>query len=189
MEENQLIIKNMVCDRCISAVHRIFDELKIELKSAKLGEVLTESELTTEQRKQLNDALAESGFELLESRQSKIVSQIKALIIEKVHRGVDESDFSLATMLTSRLPHSYSFMSQLFSEVEGITIEKYLIEQRIERVKELLFYDEKSLSEIAWDMGYSSVQHLSSQFKKVTGMTPTAFKKNRPGSRKNLDKI
>ena len=189
MEQKQLIIKNMVCDRCITAVQKILEEQGISVKSINLGEAVPEKSLTQTEHQLLSQALSEAGFELLESRESKIVSRIKALIVEKVHHSEGETDFHLANLLTTELPHSYGFMSQLFSEVEGITLEKFLIEQRIERVKELLFYGEKSLSEIAWEMGYSSVQHLSSQFKKVTEMTPTTFKKNRPGSRKNLDNI
>ncbi|MFZ6052781.1 AraC family transcriptional regulator [Halocola ammonii] len=189
MDQRKLVIKNMVCDRCISAVERIFEESEITLLSIKLGEAVPEKNLTDAEQQKLSTALASAGFELLQSRETKIVSRIKSLIVEKVHHSQGETDFHLGKLLTSEIPHSYGFMSQLFSEVEGITLEKFLIEQRIERVKELLFYDEKSLSEIAWEMGYSSVQHLSAQFKKVTGMTPSAFKKNRPGSRKNLDKI
>lgn len=191
MEETQLFVKNMVCDRCISAVQKIFEESDISVKSVKLGEVVTGASLTKAQHQRLSQSLSTAGFELLESRESKIVNRIKSLIVEKVHHneGDGESDFHLASLLTSELPHSYGFMSQLFSEVEGITLEKYLIEQRIEKVKELLFYGEKSLSEIAWEMSYSSVQHLSAQFKKVTGMTPTTFKNHRPDSRKSLDSV
>lgn len=186
-EKNILHIKNMVCPRCIMAVEGVFTELEIPLQNIKLGEVLVYKPLGAEKQQALNHKLKGLGFELLERGKSALISQIKSLIIQQIHYSAEALEVNFSTFLADKLRHDYSYLSRLFSSIEGSTIEKFITAQKIEKVKELLFYDELTLSEIAHRLNYSSVAHLSSQFKKETGMTPTAFKKlNGPGH-KSLD--
>jgi AraC-like DNA-binding protein len=186
----QIHIKNMVCDRCIAAVRQELDQIGLAYKQVRLGEVELAREPDPRQLEQLKHQLEEQGFELLDDRKSKIVEQIKTFIISTIHGSLqDEQQFKLSALLEKELQLDYHYLSTLFSSVEGITIEKYTILQRIEKVKELLTYDEKNLSEIAYELGYSSVQHLSQQFRKVTGLTPSQFKKMGGGRRKPLDKV
>jgi AraC-like DNA-binding protein len=185
----QLFIKNMVCNRCIAAVKQLLQEQDLEYSSVQLGEVDLIETPSKEQLETFRQSLRETGFELLDDQKQKLIAQIKTLIIEQVHYGLGEERINLSHQLSSRLHKDYSYLSHLFSEVEGITIEKYLIHQKIERVKELLAYDEANLSEIAFQLGYSSVSHLSAQFKKVTGLTPSHFKKMGGMRRNSLDNV
>lgn len=185
--EPSIRIKNMVCPRCITAVEGLLSDLGIGYNSIKLGEVNLNEPLKTHEHKRLSELLQTHGFELLESERSKIISQIKTLIINIIHHDKDKLKVNLSTYLADNLHHDYSGLSRLFSSVEGITIEKFVVRQKIERVKELLFYAEHTLSEIAFEMGYSSVAHLSAQFKKETGMTPTEFKANKSTGRTSID--
>lgn len=186
---NTLFIKNMVCDRCITAVKNELDKLDLNTKSVKLGEVTLEKELTAWQKNKLNDALMPLGFELIDDKKGRIIEQIKTVIIDLVHHHDNDSKTNLSEVLAGKLHHDYNYLSNLFSEVEGTTIEKYFIAQKIEKVKELLVYDELSLSEIAYRLNYSSVAYLSNQFKKVTGLTPSHFKQIKADKRKPLDKV
>ena len=179
----------MVCNRCINAVSSLLDELKIPYTSVQLGEVSLQKELSQKQIDTLKIRLAELGFELLDDSKKKIIEKIKNTIVKQVHYNDQNEPYNLSDILSSSLHKDYSYLSRLFSEVEGITIEKYFINQKIEKAKELLVYDELSLSEIAFQLGYSSVAHLSSQFKKITGLTPSHFKKIGTGQRKSLDQI
>jgi len=154
-----------------------------------LGEVLLANEITGSEKEILNQHLKTFGFEIIDDRKSRLIGQIKSSIIEIVHQQNSELKSNLSDYLSSKLHHDYSHLSNLFSEVEGTTIEKYFIAQKIERVKELLVYDELSLSEIADQMNYSSVAYLSNQFKKVTGLTPTFFKNIKTEKRKPLDEV
>jgi AraC-like DNA-binding protein len=185
----QLFIKNMVCNRCITAVKQILQEQGLEYTSVRLGEADLPNPLSKEQQEHLSRRLHDTGFELLDDHKQKLIGKIKTFIIEQVHHGQGDERITLSHQLSSLLNKDYSYLSHLFSEVEGITIEKYVIHQKIERVKELLVYDETSLSEIAFQLGYSSVAHLSAQFKKVTGLTPTHFKKLGGVRRNTLDNI
>lgn len=179
----------MVCHRCKMAVETIFRELGLHPVSILLGEaVLEEKSLTREQLKQLSDRLQAIGFELIDDKRSKIIEQIKTYVIELVHYSDEKPVKKFSELLSERLHHDYSYLSKLFSEVEGVTIEQFVINQRIEKVKELLIYDEDSLSEIAFRLGYSSTAHLSNQFKKYTGMTPSRFKQAGVQARRSLDK-
>ncbi|MEP6673736.1 MAG: AraC family transcriptional regulator [Ferruginibacter sp.] len=153
-----------------------------------MGEVEMKKELTEKQSQQLNENLKVLGFELLDDQKQKQIEKIKTLLIQKVQAGEIEEHFSITDFLTKAFHKEYSQISRLFSEVEGITIEQFFILQKIEKVKEWLIYAESNLSEIAWKLGYSSLAHLSAQFKKITGLTPSAFKKI-GGSRKSLDKV
>ena len=185
-----LHIKNMVCDRCVMVVRQQLDELLLDYKNIQLGEVELSENPDQAQLDQLRLNLEQQGFELLDDKRSKTVEKIKTTIVSLIHgKDADELNLKLSAILEEKLGMDYHYLSTLFSSVEGITIEKYSILQRIEKVKELLMYDEKNLSDIAFELGYSSVQHLSQQFKKVTGLTPTHFKQVKDNRRKPLDKI
>ncbi|MDX8554403.1 AraC family transcriptional regulator [Tenacibaculum sp. 1B UA] len=184
-----LTIKNMVCNRCILVIQNELDKLGVGVKNIKLGEVTLEKELTTQEREYLDKTLLSLGFEIIDDKKRRIIEKIKNLIINLVHHQDSETKVNLSELLSNELHHDYNYLSNLFSEVEGTTIEKYFIAQKIEKVKELLVYDELSLSEIAFRLHYSSVAYLSNQFKKVTGLTPSHFKKIRKDKRKPLDEV
>lgn len=189
-EKTKLYIKNMVCDRCILVVRGQLDALGIDYKNVQLGEAELSGPASGEQLDSLKVQLSALGFELLDDRKSAIVTQIKAAIIKLIHNNETvELNKKLSVLLSESLGIDYHYLSTLFSSIEGVTIEKYVILQRIERAKELLIYDEMSLNEISDALGYSSVQHLSQQFKKVTGLTPTHFKRLKENKRKPLDKV
>jgi AraC-like DNA-binding protein len=180
----------MVCYRCKLAVESELKKINLHPLKIELGEVLMqEDELTNEQHLQLSNNLKQLGFELLDDKRKKIIEQIKTLIIQSIHYNNKQPEKNYSAFIAERLHHDYSYLSKLFSETEGITIEQFIINQKIEKVKELLVYDEKSLSEIAFETGYSSVAHLSSRFKKVTGLTPTEFKQSGIHHRKTLDAV
>ena len=183
-------IKNMVCARCIKTVTGIFQQTGAEIQNVRLGAVETRNELNNEQLNSIRQRLSEEGFELLDDQKTKLIEQIKNEIVHLVHYGdLDEMKVNLSTHLGIKLHKDYNYLSNLFSSVESTTIEQYFILQKIERVKELLVYDELSLSEIAFKLDYSSVAHLSNQFKKMTGLTPSQFKKLETHNRRSLDKI
>ncbi|WP_257657614.1 helix-turn-helix domain-containing protein [Parapedobacter lycopersici] len=184
-----LFIKNMVCDRCILVVQNELDKLDIAVKNIKLGEVTLARELTTDERDGLEKTLVPLGFQVIDDRKGRTIEKIKNVIIDLVHHQESGLKSNLSDVLADKLNHDYNYLSNLFSEVEGTTIEKYFIAQKIEKVKELLVYDELSLSEIAFRLNYSSVAYLSNQFKKVTGLTPSHFKQIREEKRKPLDKV
>lgn len=185
-----LFIKNMVCDRCVMAVRQQLDQAGLTYKNVQLGQVELASDPGQGQLDELRQRLKNIGFELLDDKKSQIVEKIKNAIVTLIHGNKeDEFNLKLSAHLQDKLQLDYHYLSSLFSAVEGITIEKYAILQRIEKVKELLMYDEKTLSEIAYELGYSSVQHLSQQFKKTTGLTPSHFKSLKENRRKPLDKI
>ena len=189
MDRKHLYIKNMVCPRCIRAVEGALIELDIPFQKIELGHVFLTDSLQDEASRLFASKLESLGFELLESGKAALISQIKTSIIDKIHYSENSLDVNFSEYLSDKLFHEYSYLSRLFSSVEGITIEKFIIKQKIEKVKELLFYDELSLSEIAFQMDYSSTAHLSAQFKKETGMTPSIFKKHRQPGHRNLDSI
>ena len=171
-----LVIRDMVCDRCKAVVKRVLAEQGMGVKSVELGEVELEQEPRPEQLEALRAALKYEGFELVDGREGALIARIKTAIVMLVHHSGTEGRVKLSEHLSAALNKEYSSLTQLFTQVEGITIEQYFLLQRIERVKELIKYDEISLSEIADRVGFSSVAHLSAQFKKLTGMTPTAYK-------------
>ena len=185
----QLYVKNMVCDRCIAAVTRILDENNLAFRNVQLGEVELVNIPSAAQLETLAQSLSSAGFELLDDQKSKIVEKIKNVIVSQIHRGETELNVKLSSLLQEKLQRDYHYLTTLFSSVEGITIERFAILQRIERIKELLMYDEKSLTQIADEMAYSSVQHLSQQFKKETGLTPSQFRNLKENRRKPIDKI
>jgi len=184
-----LYIKNMVCDRCIMVVQSELKKLDIPTENVTLGKVALKQELSDDQIKMLNENLLARGFEVIDDKKSQIIEGIKNVIIELVHYQDSETKNNLSDILSNKLQHDYNYLSNLFSEVESTTIEKYFIAQKIEKVKELLGYDELSLSEIADSLNYSSVAYLSNQFKKVTGLTPSQFKQIKEDKRTPLDEV
>lgn len=180
----------MVCHRCRMVVSTALEKLKLHPVNVALGEVIIEEkQLSKEQSNELAAALKAVGFEWIDDKRSKLIEQIKTYIIDTVHYKEEQPTRNYSELLSKHLHHDYSYLSNLFSETEGITIEQYIINQKIEKVKELLLYDELSLSQIALQLGYSSTAHLSAQFKKITGLTASKFKEMGVESRKSLDDI
>lgn len=189
MKDTVLYIKNMVCDRCKMAVEHELRNLGLTPIKVELGVVCVKEEVDSECRAKIRAGLEALGFELLEDRQQQTVDRIKSLIIELVHYRNNKSGINLSAYLSEQLGSDYSALSKLFSENTGMTIEKFFILQKTERIKELLFYGEMSLSEIADMMNYSSVAYLSTQFKNITGMTPSQFKALKEKNLTQLDKL
>ncbi|MBX2962143.1 MAG: helix-turn-helix transcriptional regulator [Cyclobacteriaceae bacterium] len=185
-------IKNMVCNRCVMAVQQLFSKHNITIEKVALGEVVTREDIQPEKIKQLDDELLTLGFERIDDRKARLIEGIKNKIIQLIHH-TDRVNLkhNWSDILAEEIHYEYNYLSNLFSSVEGITLEQYIIRQKIERAKELLFYDELNLSQIADRLGYSSVAHLSAQFKKITGLTPSELKKSREIDkvRKPLDAI
>jgi AraC family transcriptional regulator len=187
-----LHIKNMVCNRCILVVGQELKKLGLEAERITLGEVAMKQEPTTEKLIALDHVLKGLGFERIDDRKARLIESIKKLVIEEIHhKNHRTKKINWSAWLADQLHYDYNYLSSLFSAVEGLTLEQYIIHQKIEKVKELLFYDELTLSQIADRLDYSSVAHLSAQFKKVTGMTPTELKKIKPTEtpRKPLDSV
>lgn len=181
----------MVCARCIRTVTEELQKAGLVIKSVSMGEVVVEGELSGQQLDTVRSSLTANGFELIDDKRAAIIEKIKTLIVELIHHKNSSQPIHInySDYIEDAISMDYHYLSSLFSSVENITIEKYIIMQKIERVKELLVYNELTLSEIAWQMGYSSVQHLSNQFKKITGYTPSYFKQIRENKRKPLDQI
>lgn len=185
-----LNIKNMVCNRCIKVVKEEIEKLNYHVIDISLGEVVLSSEGKIDLNK-LKTVLEENGFELIDDKNSRMIEKVKLTIINKI-RDLSEQKISKVNFIkeiTDETHLSYQYISTLFSSTEGTTIEKFIILQKIEKVKELLVYDELTLSEIAYRLEYSSVQHLSNQFKKITGLTPSYFKQFKSLRRKPIDKV
>lgn len=185
-----LNIKNMVCNRCIKVVKEEIEKLNYLVKEISLGEVVIESGNGIDVNR-IKEVLEKNGFELIDDKNSRLVEKIKLTIINKI-RELGEGKISKVDFvreITEETHLSYQYISTLFSSHEGITIEKFIILQKIEKVKELLVYDELTISEISYRLDYSSVQHLSNQFKKITGLTPSYFKQFRHTKRKPIDKV
>ena len=189
MEITTLYVKNMVCDRCKLAVAGVLRDAGLTPTDIGLGVVKVVGRLGESEIGRLRPALRALGFDLLEDRQKQTVDRIRTAVIELVHYRDGKSGVNLSEYLSTSLGIDYSMLSKLFSESAGMTIERFFILQRIERVKELLFYGEMSLGEIAFKMNYSSTAHLSAQFKSVTGMTPTQFRAMRKKELTQLDRI
>ena len=185
----KIYIKNMVCNRCKMVVESELEQLGLQPVKVDLGEVELKADLTDEEKERVSQRFLELGFELIDDKKSRLIERVKTLVVELVHHSDEELKTNVSDYLSEHVPIEYKYLSNLFSEVEGTTIEKFYIAQRIERVKELLVYDELSLSQIADEMGYSSVAYLSTQFKKVTGLTPSHFKTIKASKRKSLDQL
>ena len=185
----KLYIKNMVCIRCKMVVRDELTKLGLHCTYVELGEAEILEKISIEQHDLFRDALLKSGLELMDDKKSVLIQKIKNVIIELVHYSEEPLEVNFSDYLSQKLNHDYTYLANLFSEVQGTTIEKFLIAHKIERVKELLVYNELNLTEIAYRMHYSSVAHLSAQFKKVTGLTPSHFKQLKDKRRNMLDNV
>jgi AraC-like DNA-binding protein len=165
------------------------NRMDIPFSSVELGEVKLLSEISPEQREKLAKALLKSGLELMEDKRAMLMEKIKNVVIEMVHYTEELPSIKFSVYLSEKLDYDYTYLSNLFSETEGTTIEHFILLHKIERVKELIIYDELNLTEIAWKLHYSSVAHLSHQFKKITGLTPTFFKSIKKKKRNTLDNL
>ncbi|MDQ3846104.1 MAG: helix-turn-helix domain-containing protein [Bacteroidota bacterium] len=170
-------------------VENIFTTHNIPYSKISLGEVELAAKLTDAELESIETALNKVGFELIETRVNKIVEDIRQTVLEYLNLDIENQNLKLSSFITNKIPYDYSYLSDLFSSVEGKTIEQFFILQRVEKVKELLVYDQLSLTEIAYQTGFSSIHHLSSQFKKVTGLTPSHFKKIGAEKRKAPDRL
>lgn len=178
----------MVCQRCQTAVKYELEKLGLHHTRVELGETEIMEELSAEQWDILSTSLKKIGLELLDDKKNIMVERIKTIIIQLVHYNDEQIKTNLSDYLADKLNHNYTYLSNLFSEVKGTTIEKFYLSNKIERAKELLVYDELNLTEIAWKLHYSSVAHLSNQFKKLTGLTPSHFKNLKNKRRHDLGK-
>ena len=188
-QDNILYIKNMVCRRCVMAVEDLLERLGLHPVSIDLGSASIEEDITPEMKGRIAAELEKIGFELIDDRKSRLIEQIRSEVIRLVHYSGEGIRTNLSDYLSSKLNRDYGYLSRLFSEISGTTIEKYFIAQKIERAKELLAYGELSLGEIADELGYSSAAYLSSQFKSVTGLTPSHFRTMKGSRRKAIDKV
>lgn len=182
------LIKNMVCSHCSQVLRDKLTEADFEVAEIELGELTLKEPVSSENRGQLLEVIRENGFDIISDQNSKIVEKIKQLIIKLVH-SEEALEGTLSDYLTKQLYKDYQQLSRLFSSVEGKSIERYFILQKIERAKELIVYGEKTFSEIAYDLGYSSQQHFSRQFKKETGLSPSHFKEIKENRRISIDQI
>ena len=171
-----IYIKNMACESCKVVVKNALEELEISPVKVELGEVETKEDVTDEEKKELNRKIKEAGLELLEKKQGVLIEKIRKVIIDYVYNSDEKPNIKFSALLSKELNHSYTYLANFFSEVEATTIEQFIIALKIERIKELIIFGDDTFSEIAYKLHYSSVAHLSTQFKKVTGLTPTHFK-------------
>ena len=185
-----LHIKNMVCDRCIMVVRQQLENLNFEVKDITLGKATVGPDAGESQLLEIASSLKLMGFELIDNEKQRLVEHIKNLIIQEVHyTDLSKNHINFSALLSAKLLKDYAYLSRLFSEYEDITIEKFIIQQKVEKVKELMQYGQLNLNEIAYQMGYSSSAHLSAQFKNITGLTPSQYKNIEKNERKPLDKI
>jgi AraC-like DNA-binding protein len=179
----------MVSTRCKMAVKQVLKELGLHFIVVDLGEVEIMETLTPEQRRELTLALLSSGLELMDDKRAVLIEKIKNAVIEMIHHTDEALKINFSDYLSKKLQHDYTYLANLFSEVQGTTIEQFIISHKVERIKELIIYDELNITEIAWKLNYSSVAHLSNQFKKVTGLTPSHFKQLKVKRRSPLEEI
>lgn len=179
----------MVSNRCKMVVNEILNKQGLHCVSIELGEVEISDVITVESRAELEQSLLEFGFEMIENKRSVLIEKIKNAVIEMVHYSKDIIKVNFSDYLSEKLNYDYTYLANVFSEAQGTTIEHFIILHKIERVKELLTYDEMNISEIAFTMNYSSVAHLSYQFKKFTGLSPIRFKQQKNKNRIPIDKI
>jgi AraC-like DNA-binding protein len=189
LSKMKLYIKNMVCIRCKMVVKEELTKLGLHYISVELGEAEIVETLSPDQQGRVKDALVKSGLELMDDKKSVLIQKIKNVIVELIHYTDEPLTVNFSVFLSTKLNYDYTYLANLFSEVQGITIEKFIITHKIERVKELLVYNELNLTEIAYLMHYSSVAHLSAQFKKMTGLTPSHFKQLKEKRRSMLEDL
>lgn len=185
----KLHIKYMVSNRCKTVVRTALKELGIHFVLLELGEVEIMERLTGEQRESLKNTLEDAGLELIDDKRSILIEKIKNVIVDMIHHSDEVVKVNASIYLSEKLNHDYTYLANIFSQVQGISIEQFIILHKVEKIKELLMYGELNISEISYKMNYSSTAHLSTQFKKVTGLTPTHFKQMKEKRRKTLDQI
>ena len=179
----------MVSNRCKMAVKEELRKLGLHFIVVDLGEVEIMENISAEQREQMKAALLISGFELMDDKKAILIEKIKTAVIEMVHHSDENIKINFSDFLSEKLNHNYTYLANLFSEVQGTSIEHFIIAHKIERIKELIIYDELNITEIAWKMNYSSVAHLSNQFKKVTGLTPSHFRQLKDKRRNSIEDV
>ena len=185
----KIFIKHMVSNRCKMAVKEELRKLGLHFIVVDLGEVEIMENISTAQREQMKIALLNSGFELMDDKRAILIEKIKTAVIEMVHHSDENIKINFSDYLSEKLSHNYTYLANLFSEVQGTTIEHFIIAHKIERIKELIIYDELNITEIAWKLNYSSVAHLSNQFKKVTGLSPSHFKQLKDKRRSSIEDV
>jgi AraC-like DNA-binding protein len=185
----KIYVKNMACESCIVVVKNALEELNLMPVKVELGEIETQGDVTDNEKKKLNTIIKKVGLELLEKKQGVIIEKIRKIIIDYVYHSEQKSTTNFSDVLSEKLGYNYTYLANFFSEVEATTIEQYLISLKIERIKELIILEEFSLSQIADKLHYSSTAHLSNQFKKVTGLTPSHFKKLKEKRRITIQNI
>jgi len=185
----KLYIKYMVSTRCKMAVKEELKKLGLHFIVVELGEVEVMENLSPDQREALKAGLLDAGLELMDDKRAVLIEKIKTIIVEMVHYSDEPIKVNFSDYLSDKLKHDYTYLANLFSEVQGSTIEHFIIDHKIERIKELIIYDELNITEIAWKMNYSSVAHLSNQFKKVTGLSPSHFKQLKVKRRNEIEDI
>jgi AraC-like DNA-binding protein len=184
----KLYIKYMLSNRCKMVVKEVLKELELHFIIVDLGEIEIMENLSAAQREELKAALLESGLELMDDKRAILIERIKTTIVDMVHHTEEGLKVNFSTFLSEKLTHDYTYLANLFSEVQGTTIEQYIIAHKVEKIKELILYGELNITEIAWKMNYSSVAHLSNQFKKVTGLSPSHFKQLKEKTRNPISK-
>ena len=185
----KIYVKNMACESCKIFVKEVLDELHIKSVKVGLGEIETKNDVSDEDKEKLNVKIKKAGLELLEKKNGVLIEKIRAVIIDYVYKSDDQAHTKFSVLLSEKLHHDYVYLANFFSEVEATTIEQYLIALKIERIKELILFDELTLTQISYKLNYSSVAHLSNQFKKITGLTPTHFKKLKEKRRLTIQEI
>lgn len=185
----KLFIKYMVSTRCILTVKEVLKNSGLHFDVVGLGEVEILEEISDTKREQLKRALSESGLQLIDNKKSILIERIKNTIIEMIHRADEMIKVNFSSYLSEKLNHDYTYMANLFSAAQGTTIEQFIIFHKVERIKELIIYNEMNITEIAWKLNYSSVAHLSNQFKKVTGLSPTHFKQLKDKKRIAIEEV
>jgi len=179
----------MVSNRCKIVVKEILKEMNLHFILVDLGEVDIMETISDEQRELLKNELLESGLELMDDKKSILIEKIKTIIIQMIHHTEEDIKINFSDYLSEKLQHNYNYLANMFSEVQGITIEHFIINHKVEKIKELMIYGELTITEIAYKMNYSSVAHLSTQFKKVTGLSPSHFKQLKDKRRNPLEEI
>jgi AraC-like DNA-binding protein len=185
----KLFIKYMVSNRCKIVVKEILRELDLHFVLVDLGEVEIMENISAEQRELLKSNLLECGLDLMDDKKSILIEKIKTIIIQLIHHSEEDIKINFSEYLSEKLHHNYNYIANLFSEVQGVTIEHFIINHKVEKIKELMIYGELTITEIAYKMNYSSVAHLSTQFKKVTGLSPSHFKQLKDKRRNPLEEI